>query len=57
MQALRTAGNAKNAMERPKDITFIIDQLVDLNKKEGPLRCPDHAAQRRATAGTGYVVC
>ncbi len=32
MQALRSAGNAKNAMERPKDVSFVLDQLVDLNK-------------------------
>lgn len=38
MQALRTAGNAKNAIERPKDISFILDQLEELNKKAGPLQ-------------------
>ncbi len=32
MQALRNAGNAKNAIARPKDVTFVLDQLVDLNK-------------------------
>lgn len=37
VQALRTAGNAKNAIDRPRDITFILDQLTELNKKDGPL--------------------
>jgi predicted dienelactone hydrolase len=38
MQALRTAGNARNAIDRPKDITFILDQLTELNEKDGPLQ-------------------
>jgi predicted dienelactone hydrolase len=37
MQALRTAGNAKNAIDRPRDISFILDQLTELNQKDGPL--------------------
>lgn len=38
MQALRTAGNAKNAMDRPRDITFVIDQLVECNKTHPKLK-------------------
>jgi predicted dienelactone hydrolase len=35
MQGLKTAGNARNAIDRPKDITFVIDQLTELNKSSG----------------------
>lgn len=35
MQALRTAANGRNATDRPKDITFAIDQLTELNKMSG----------------------
>jgi predicted dienelactone hydrolase len=38
IQALRTAGNARNAMERPKDISFVIDQLTILNQDEGEFK-------------------
>lgn len=38
MQALRTAGNARNAIDRPKDITFILDQLTELNKSHAKLK-------------------
>lgn len=38
MQALRTAGNARNAIDRPKDITFVIDQLMKLNPDNGDFK-------------------
>lgn len=38
MQALRTAGNARNAVDRPKDITFVIDQLMKLNQDQGEFK-------------------
>lgn len=38
MNALRSAGNAQNAIARPKDITFVIDQLVELNKTHPKLK-------------------
>lgn len=38
MQALKTAGNARNAMDRPKDITFVIDQLTKLNQDAGEFK-------------------
>lgn len=34
-EAFKTAASAKNAIERPKDITFVIDQLTELNKASG----------------------
>jgi predicted dienelactone hydrolase len=39
MAALRkVADNLANVVNRPKDISFAIDQLLELNKKEGPLQ-------------------
>lgn len=35
VQGLKTAGNARNAIDRPKDITFVIDQLTELNNTPG----------------------
>lgn len=35
VQGLKTAGNARNAIDRPKDISFVIDQLTELNKTPG----------------------
>ncbi|MDB6111201.1 MAG: Platelet-activating factor acetylhydrolase plasma/intracellular isoform [Pedosphaera sp.] len=34
----KSASNLKNATERPRDVSFAIDQLVKLNQEEGPLR-------------------
>lgn len=33
--AFKSAATAKNAIDRPKDITFVIDQLTELNKNSG----------------------
>ena len=38
VQALRTAGNAKNAIERPRDVTFILDQLEQCQKNHDKLK-------------------
>jgi len=34
----KVAANPANVVNRPKDISFAIDQLLEINKKEGPLK-------------------
>ncbi len=39
LEALRkAAADLNNALARPKDVSFAIDQLTDMNKREGPFK-------------------